>query len=60
MLHVRQEYESFQNIRFSPLGFRWVHGLCLSPRFLELLSDYEGCSKSFANRYTENIQSIGI
>jgi len=21
---------------------------------------YEGCSKSFANRYTENTQSIGI
>jgi len=23
-------------------------------------SIYEGCSKSFANRYTENTQSIGI
>jgi len=25
-----------------------------------ILLVYEGCSKSFANRYTENTQSIGI
>jgi len=26
----------------------------------EIVQNYEGCSQSFANRYTENTQSIGI
>jgi len=29
-------------------------------RFIMIITTYEGCSKSFANRYTENTQSIGI
>jgi len=31
-----------------------------SPRKRIWQHKYEGCSKSFANRYTENKQSIGI